>query len=251
MKLHKMIGICAYCFVILQLSSLDIAETSPADQEKKESNAGPFVPGQAGLTAPVVLINPSPAYTEEARKSHIKGTIVIRGIVRKDGALDDLKIEKGLGYGLDESAINTLTTEWRFKPGTLNGVPVAVMVQLEVDFKIYELKVLILKSHWKRSSDGRMNGSGQGNLLEDNSDKSVIGFTYTCSCKAKLDIGLNSATWVERESRIRIISHWTNKAWMQYPDPCELKVTMQKFMYELKGGSLKKHPIEKIERDKQ
>jgi hypothetical protein len=29
-----------------------------------------------------------------------------------------------VGYGLDESAISTIATKWRFKPGTLNGMPV-------------------------------------------------------------------------------------------------------------------------------
>jgi len=38
--------------------------------------------------------------------------------------VDSFKVIRGLGYGLDESAINTIATKWRFRPGTLNGVPV-------------------------------------------------------------------------------------------------------------------------------
>jgi outer membrane biosynthesis protein TonB len=43
---------------------------------------------------------------------------------------------KGLGYGLDESAINTIAQKWRFKPGAYRGVPVDVRANIEVSFKL-------------------------------------------------------------------------------------------------------------------
>jgi hypothetical protein len=44
---------------------------------------------------------------------------------------------QGIGYGLDQSAINTITTEWRFEPGTKDGQPVDVQVNMEVSFRRY------------------------------------------------------------------------------------------------------------------
>jgi hypothetical protein len=41
---------------------------------------------------------------------------------------------KALGYGLDESVISTITTQWRFQPGTFRGKPVDVQTVFGVSF---------------------------------------------------------------------------------------------------------------------
>ena len=76
-------------------------------------------------------------YTEEARKAKVEGLVLIQAIVRKDGSVDSFKIVRGLGYGLDEAAINTIATKWRFRPGTYNGQPVDVQCSIEVSFRLY------------------------------------------------------------------------------------------------------------------
>jgi TonB family protein len=100
------------------------------------SGNGPYVSGK-GVKDPVILIQPLPAYTEEARKARCEGVVLIQAIIRKDGTVDSFKILRGLGYGLDESAIQTIATKWRFRPGTLNGTPVDVYANIEVSFKLY------------------------------------------------------------------------------------------------------------------
>ena len=100
------------------------------------SGIGPYVVGN-GVKAPVGIYQPLPAYTEEARKARAQGIVLIQAIIRKDGTVDSFKVLRGLGYGLDESAINTIATKWRFKPGTLNGVPVDVLANIEVSFSLY------------------------------------------------------------------------------------------------------------------
>jgi TonB family protein len=60
--------------------------------------------------------------------------VVLQVIIRKDGTADNIQVLKGLGYGLDESAVNTISTKWRFSPGTLYGNPVDVMINIEVHF---------------------------------------------------------------------------------------------------------------------
>jgi TonB family protein len=89
------------------------------------------------VTAPVALVNPLPAYTEEARKARIEGEVVFQCVVRKDGTVDSFKILRILGYGLDESAVRTVAAKWRFKPGTLKGNPVDVLFNISVPFKMY------------------------------------------------------------------------------------------------------------------
>ncbi len=100
------------------------------------SGVGPYVVG-GGVKAPIAIYQPLPAYTEEARKARAEGIVLIQAIIRKDGSVDSFKVLRGLGYGLDESAINTIATKWRFKPGTLNGTPVDVQANIEVSFRLY------------------------------------------------------------------------------------------------------------------
>jgi len=90
-----------------------------------------------GVKPPVAIYQPLPAYTEEARKARTEGVVMIQAVIRRDGTVDSFKIIRGLGYGLDESAINTIATKWRFWPGTLNGAPVDVLANIEVSFRLY------------------------------------------------------------------------------------------------------------------
>lgn len=100
------------------------------------SGVGPYVAGN-GVKEPILLFQPLPPYTEEARKARTEGVVVIQAVVRKDGTVDSFKVIRGLGNGLEESAVNTIATKWRFKPGTLNGTPVDVQANFEVIFHLY------------------------------------------------------------------------------------------------------------------
>jgi protein TonB len=100
------------------------------------NGVGPYVVGN-GVTEPIPIYNPRPNYTEEARKARMEGVLVLQAIIRRDGSVDSFKVIKGLGYGLDEISINTIATKWKFKPGTLKGVPVDVLANIEVTFRLY------------------------------------------------------------------------------------------------------------------
>ena len=86
---------------------------------------------------PQALRQPLPPYTEEARKMRVEGIVLLQAIIRKDGSVDSFKVIRGLGYGLDESAIRTIASKWRFQPGTYKGKPVDVLTNIEVEFRIY------------------------------------------------------------------------------------------------------------------
>ena len=62
---------------------------------------------------------------------------MVGAVIQKNGSVGQIKILKGLGYGLDESVVNTISREWKFKPGTLNDEPVDVSVVMEVSFRLY------------------------------------------------------------------------------------------------------------------
>jgi TonB family protein len=95
-----------------------------------------YEPG-GGVKPPQPLLQPRPDYTENARKARTEGTVLIQAIIRSDGTIDNFNVLRGLGYGLDESAIRTIGTKWRFKPGTMDGKPVDVIINIEVSFRLY------------------------------------------------------------------------------------------------------------------
>ncbi len=88
-----------------------------------------------GVTAPVIEYRVDPEYSEEARKARYQGTVVLEALFRKDGKIDIVHLVRSLGFGLDQNAIDALK-KWRFRPGTKNGNPVDVVVNVEVSFNI-------------------------------------------------------------------------------------------------------------------
>jgi TonB family protein len=89
-----------------------------------------------GVSAPVVIYKPEPEYSEEARKVKHQGVVLMAVIVGPDGRPRDLRILRPLGMGLDEKALDAVKT-WRFEPAKKDGVPVAVLVNIEVGFNLY------------------------------------------------------------------------------------------------------------------
>jgi hypothetical protein len=64
-------------------------------------------------------------------------SLLIQAVVRKNGSVDVIRVLRGLGYGLDESAVSTISQKWRFAPGTLDGIPVDVIANIEVSFRLF------------------------------------------------------------------------------------------------------------------
>ncbi|HST09701.1 MAG TPA: energy transducer TonB [Terriglobales bacterium] len=89
-----------------------------------------------GVLAPKPIATPDPQYTEEARQAKYEGTCVLAMIVGPDGKPRDIRVQKGLGMGLDQKAIEAVR-QWRFDPATKDGRAVAVQISVEVSFKLY------------------------------------------------------------------------------------------------------------------
>lgn len=89
-----------------------------------------------GVSAPRALDTPDPEYSEEARKAKYQGTCVLWLIVGPDGKPRDVKVARALGMGLDEKAIEAVRN-WKFEPAMKDGKPVAVQINVEVNFRLY------------------------------------------------------------------------------------------------------------------
>lgn len=88
-----------------------------------------------GVSAPVALFKPDPEYSEEARKAKFQGSVMLQIVVDENGNPKDIKVIRPLGLGLDEKAIEAVQ-KWRFRAGILNGKPVPVRANVEVNFRL-------------------------------------------------------------------------------------------------------------------
>lgn len=111
------------------------------DQERGEvqnhsQEEQPAVYTGPAVTYPQIVQRTTPSYTDEAIKSKVQGIIILQAVVRKDGTLYNVKVLRGLGYGLEERAIEEVSKNWRFRPGTRGGKPVEVLVTMEIQFNL-------------------------------------------------------------------------------------------------------------------
>ena len=76
-----------------------------------------------------------PEYSDAARKSKLQGKVILVIEVWPDGRAHNIRIESGLGLGLDQQAVHAVE-QWRFKPGTKDGSPVSINARVEVNFRL-------------------------------------------------------------------------------------------------------------------
>jgi TonB family protein len=87
-----------------------------------------------GIAAPFVVAKAQPVYTAEARLAKLEGSVLLSVVVDAAGRPGDVRVERPLGLGLDESAADNVL-HWQLKPGTKAGAAVAVRVNEEVFFR--------------------------------------------------------------------------------------------------------------------
>jgi TonB family protein len=87
------------------------------------------------VSAPAVLFQVEPEYSEEARKAKWSGMVILSVIVDPLGYPGDIHVVKSLGMGLDEKAEEAVR-KWKFRAGRKDGKPVPVRAQIQVDFRL-------------------------------------------------------------------------------------------------------------------
>lgn len=75
-------------------------------------------------------------YPALAVENDIEGTIIVTFVIEKDGSVTDIKIDKGLGYGLDEEVIRVMKKMPKWIPAKLNGKDVKFKTRMPVVFKL-------------------------------------------------------------------------------------------------------------------
>jgi TonB family protein len=103
---------------------------------------GPGGPGGDGsttvhgaFTAPKVIYQVDPEFSEEARRAKHYGTVILVVDVDATGRAVNVRVARSLGLGLDEKAVEAVS-RWRFRPGMRSGKPVTVPATIEVNFHL-------------------------------------------------------------------------------------------------------------------
>jgi TonB family protein len=133
MTIVRFLTVSVSCAVLLG----SVPAQSPKNVEVGNTTASVPLQAGTGVTAPRPIYVRSPEFSETARKAGFQGTCVLSLIVGTDGKPRDIRVERKLGMLLDEKAVEAVRN-WTFEPGQKDGKPVAVRVNVEVSFRLYQ-----------------------------------------------------------------------------------------------------------------
>jgi TonB family protein len=126
---------------ILSLSFFAVLSVAPIANAQYIRVGNPGAIPTAGLNAPTVLSSTVALYTEDASIHAIEGTVTIQAVIDENGRITSSRILKGLGYGLDQIALESVQ-DWKISPATRNDLPVSVVAQIDVEFNLRSANAL-------------------------------------------------------------------------------------------------------------
>lgn len=74
-----------------------------------------------------------PAYPVAAKRAGVEGLVVLVITIDETGKVVDAKVVKGLGYGLDEAALNVVQ-RWEYEPASIDGKPIKSTRREKIEF---------------------------------------------------------------------------------------------------------------------
>jgi len=100
------------------------------------TGGGEYRPGN-GVTIPQLVREVKPAYTADAMRAKVQGTVWLECVVMPDGSVGRVAVVRSLDstFGLDQEAVKA-AKQWRFRPGTRLGEPVPVLITIELAFTL-------------------------------------------------------------------------------------------------------------------
>ena len=113
---------------------VEVVKTAPPEAPRTFVESMPQFPG--GETALLKYLAKNIHYPEAAREANIQGRVFLTFVVEKSGEITDVRIERGLGGGIEKEAIRVVRSMPRWKPGNQNGNLVRVRMNLPILFKL-------------------------------------------------------------------------------------------------------------------
>jgi TonB family protein len=87
------------------------------------------------IRPPNMIAQVKPVYPQSAREAGIEGTVHLQGVISVEGTLVGLRVVSSNDPSLSVAAIEAVS-QWRYRPAFLNGEPVAVTTEIDVDFAL-------------------------------------------------------------------------------------------------------------------
>lgn len=94
----------------------------------------PSYPG--GLDSLVQFLSSNIVYPAEAKEQGIEGKVMVEFVVGSDGSIQDVMIQKGIGYGCDKEAKRVVESMPLWNPGEKDGKNVRVQFVLPIQFSL-------------------------------------------------------------------------------------------------------------------
>jgi len=123
-------------------SPLVIAGTLPpridAVKSAAQPTAKPTVTGplkiSSGIEGAKLVFGPHPVYPPLAKAARSQGIVRLEAIIAADGSIRNLRVVSGPPL-LINAALDAVK-QWRYQPTLLNGTPVEVITEIEVNFSL-------------------------------------------------------------------------------------------------------------------
>lgn len=112
-----------------------IASAAFGDTTVDKSTAAPRQTTAARFTPVEIVSKPKPAYTDDARAKKIEGEVLLEMQFSASGEARVLRLMRGLGHGLDETAV-AAALGIRFRPATRDGGAVDSSAVVHIVFQL-------------------------------------------------------------------------------------------------------------------
>jgi TonB family protein len=86
-------------------------------------------------TVPRAITAIRPVYSPIAQRQRVEGTVLLTALVSESGQVVDVRVLKGVGFGLDEAAMRAMR-DTRFSPGLKDGKRVKTWFPQQIRFKL-------------------------------------------------------------------------------------------------------------------
>lgn len=105
-------------------------------QLREAADFRPPAPVRVGgrIKAPRKTRDVRPVYPPIAQSARVQGVVIIEATVGEDGSIKNTTLLRSIPL-LDQAALDAVS-QWRFAPTLLNGVPVAVIMTISVEFAL-------------------------------------------------------------------------------------------------------------------
>jgi TonB family protein len=134
--------VCAAAMIALfAFATRPLAASMAQSEDPKDKKPAPppsAVHEASASAKPKITYREKAKYTEEARDNLTHGVVVLNVVFRSNGSVSDIKVVRGLPYGLTEKSIES-AVKVRFEPAIKDGQPVNVRLNLMFTFQMYDL----------------------------------------------------------------------------------------------------------------